>query len=269
MRGFARIIVGTAAAVATLLVAPAAAHADRPPALAWSPTTISGAYHFGTLEAGTTDSVSFTLTNSGGSATGRLTVTLSGSSAFTTVADSCSGRSLGPRKSCTVTVQYAPAAAGQSDIATLTASGKKAAAHASLVLTGASGLLGGVTPTLTLEPGTYVMGTANPRVYTYDFGAVAQGVQLFTVSSDGTAPAGPLNLVCSMPGPQPCTGAIRVVDDGCTGRTFEAPVQEPCLFRLSFQAPANCSPGQVFTAAVTISDPSANYILLLASGRCA
>lgn len=46
--------------------------------------------------------------------------------------------SLGPGKSCTVTVSYAPAGFGQSDSGTLTATAHKAAATASLALLGAS-----------------------------------------------------------------------------------------------------------------------------------
>src|SRR6266545_474363 len=134
MRGLIRSIVAAAAAAVTLLV-PAAGQGAGAPALAWSPT--NGAYDYGTVTVGQTASQTFTLTNSGGSATGILTVTLSGSSAFTKTADGCTATSLGPRKSCSVSVQYAPTTAGQSDSATLAASGKKTAASASLTLTGA------------------------------------------------------------------------------------------------------------------------------------
>src|SRR6266540_2900590 len=135
MRGLIRSIVAAAAAAVTLL-APAAGQGAGAPALAWSPT--NGAYDYGTVTVGQTASQTFTLTNSGGSATGILTVTLSGSSAFTKTADGCTATSLGPRKSCSVSVQYGPTTPGQSDSATLTASGKKPAASAGLTLTGAS-----------------------------------------------------------------------------------------------------------------------------------
>src|SRR6266508_1325005 len=135
MRGLIRSIVAAAAAAVTLL-APAAGQTAGAPTLAWSPAT-NDAYDYGTVTVGQTASQTFTLTNSGGSATGILTVTLSGSSAFTKTADGCTATSLGPRKSCSVSVQYAPTTAGQSDSATLAASGKKTAASASLTLTGA------------------------------------------------------------------------------------------------------------------------------------
>jgi hypothetical protein len=134
MRGLIRSIVAAAAAAVTLL-APAAGQGAGPPALAWLPAT-NGVYDYGTIAPGQTASQTFALTNSGGSATGILTVALSGSSAFTKTADGCSATSLGPRRSCTVSVQYSPSAAGASDSATLAASGKKPAASAGLTLTG-------------------------------------------------------------------------------------------------------------------------------------
>lgn len=69
----------------------------------------------------------FVLKNSGGSATVALTVSLSGSVAFTKRADSCTATSLGPNKMCSVTVTYAPTTTGTSDSATLTGPVKKRA----------------------------------------------------------------------------------------------------------------------------------------------
>jgi hypothetical protein len=116
------------------LLVPSAGQAARLPATAFSPSS----YDYGTIDSGTTASKTFTLRNSGGSATGALSVSLMGSSAFSVTADTCTARSLGPRKSCSVTVQYAPTIAGASDSATLRASGKKSAAVATASLTGAS-----------------------------------------------------------------------------------------------------------------------------------
>src|SRR5439155_1244390 len=92
---------------------------------------------------------------SGGRATGTLAVALSGSSAFTITADGCTARSLGPTKSCTVTVRYAPTAGG-SDTATLTATGEHASA--SLTLTGSGAVAGHVYWT---EEATGTIGRAN------------------------------------------------------------------------------------------------------------
>jgi hypothetical protein len=84
---------------------------------------------------GSTTPQTFTLANSGGSASAALTVTITGP-AFTLLADTCTGISLGPRKSCTVTVDYTPDAGGGTDAGTLTAVGVKTAAVASLKLSG-------------------------------------------------------------------------------------------------------------------------------------
>jgi hypothetical protein len=80
-------------------------------------------------------SETFALENSGGSATGALTITVQRAPEFTITGTTCRG-SLGPGMSCTVTVQLvAPSTACTS--ATLTAVGLKPAARATNVLTGA------------------------------------------------------------------------------------------------------------------------------------
>jgi hypothetical protein len=134
MRRLFRIIIPAGALVLTVL-APTTGQAGGAPALAWSPST-NGSFDYGAVSPGQTASQTFTLTNSGGSASGMLTAALSGSTALTKTADGCTGTSLGPGKSCAVTVQYAPTTAGQTDTGTLAASGKKVAASASITLTG-------------------------------------------------------------------------------------------------------------------------------------
>jgi hypothetical protein len=116
--------------------------AATPPSIAWSPITSSPppTYDYGTAGGGTV-SKTFTLTNSGGSATSALRVTLTlgpGSSGFTITSDACSATSLGPRKTCTVSVSYTLTADGESDSAILTATSNKPNAAASLTLTAKS-----------------------------------------------------------------------------------------------------------------------------------
>jgi hypothetical protein len=135
MRTAIRIIVAAAAAAAVLAGSATVRAGGGPPSIAWSPST-SGAFDFGSVAVGHDATQEFTLSNSGGSASAALTVTLSGPEAFTITEDNCTGTSLGPRKSCTVTVRYAPTAAGDSAPATLEATGKKEAADAPLTLTG-------------------------------------------------------------------------------------------------------------------------------------
>ncbi len=133
MRGVIRSLAAAVLTAAVLLVVPAVAQAGAPPSLAWSPTTSGGTYDYGAVTVGQTSSETFTLANSGGSARSALKITLSGSSAFSITADTC--HSLGPRKSCTVAVSFAPASLG-TDTATLAGVGNKPAATATLLLTG-------------------------------------------------------------------------------------------------------------------------------------
>lgn len=139
------ILLGLCLAAVVLLV-PLAGLAGGAPVLAWSPSS-NGSYDYGVVSPGQTASQTFTLTNSGGSATAVLSISLTGSTAFTSTADTCTATSLGPRKSCSVTVRYAPTTGGESDTATLIAASKKAGA--SVTLTGTSmsctGPMGAVT----------------------------------------------------------------------------------------------------------------------------
>jgi alpha-tubulin suppressor-like RCC1 family protein len=100
--------------------------------------------------AGGSVSQTFTLTNSGGRATAVLTIALAGAG-FTKTADSCRGTSLGPRKSCSVTVRYSPTGAPAGDRATLTATGRRTGFEASLALDGA----GAATAAPALTAGAY------------------------------------------------------------------------------------------------------------------
>ena len=140
MRGLRRIIVAAAACAATVLVVVMTGQAGgRPPSIEWSPSS-GGSFDYGLTGVGRTASQTFTLHNSGGSASAALTVTLSGPATLTLTEDNCTGTSLGPDKSCTVTVEYAPTASGPSGAATLDANGKKEAASASLTLSGSAAL---------------------------------------------------------------------------------------------------------------------------------
>ena len=65
---------------------------------------------YGTLDAalGQAPSHTFTLTNPDAKTTGPITIALTGSSAFSKTADTCTGTKLAPNDTCTVTVNYAP-----------------------------------------------------------------------------------------------------------------------------------------------------------------
>jgi virginiamycin B lyase len=137
------LLLGLVGALA-VLVPHGASAPPAPASLAFTPTTSAGTYDFGTHAVGASVSQTFTLRNSGGSATGALTISLTGSTAFTKTADSCTAISLGAGKSCSVTVQYNPSGPGASDTAQLNATNgkKKGLATASLTLAGAGAIPG-------------------------------------------------------------------------------------------------------------------------------
>lgn len=188
-------------AAAAMLVAPLPAQASRPLAIpVWSPGPTQ--YDFGVLDAGAeaTKSVTFTLTNQGGASTGTewVAVTNTAGSAFSLTGDHCSGLSLAPTKSCTVTVSYAPGTAGEADAATLAMTAEHA--RASLALTGQAG-----SPSLSWSPASF------------DFGSVTvgdSGTHSFTLTNSGDGTSGA--LTSSLTG----SNALSIGNDTCTGATL-------------------------------------------------
>lgn len=165
-----RRVVGISALVVGLLSA-ASAQAAKTPGVAWSP---SGSYGYGTLNAadGGNASQTFTLRNTGGKPTGTLSISLTGSSAFTTTADTCTGTKLSSKRTCSVTVKYAPTANG-SDSATLSASAANTTG-ASVSLTGSSAWQNGdITVYNQTEWGNDdIENTTPPSLLTADFNSV-------------------------------------------------------------------------------------------------
>jgi HYDIN/CFA65/VesB family protein/low-density lipoprotein receptor class B len=143
MRGVIRRAVVAVMAVVGLFGMPAAAAsaASAPAALSFQPA----AHDYGQVSVGETSQHQLRLVNTGGRASSALTVTVSGSPAFTVTADTCTGASLGPGKSCTVTLRYTPAAVGAAK-ATLTVVSRNRAASATAQLTGTGRRLGSPAP---------------------------------------------------------------------------------------------------------------------------
>src|SRR5215472_8923376 len=107
---------GGVLAAGMVVAAAGPAAAGGPPVLAFTPSP----YDYGQVTVGQTAAKTFTLANSGGEASRALRVTLTGSGKFSITADTCTGTSLGPGKSCRVTVRFAATAPG-TVTATLTA----------------------------------------------------------------------------------------------------------------------------------------------------
>jgi hypothetical protein len=125
---------------ALILMVPATGQGGPGPSLDWSPST-NGAFDYGEVAAGQTASQEFTLSTPKGKLKD-ITVTLSGSAAFTTTVDDCTGEKTAVKankdETCSVTVRYTPASA--SDTATLTAEADKPDASTSITLTGSGAL---------------------------------------------------------------------------------------------------------------------------------
>jgi hypothetical protein len=172
-------------------------------------------YDFGTIDGvgGQTATQTFTLANSGKSATGTLepvALTNTSGTAFTITSDGCSGLSLGPKKFCQVTIEYGPATNGERDSATLTATGEHDSA--SLPLTGQGG-----TADITLSPGTFTGTDSNgTNDYGNDFGLVGSSsvMRTFTVTNSGTGTSNTLQLAPC------CTSGFTMSNDQTSGLTL-------------------------------------------------
>lgn len=143
MRGGIRRAVVAVGTVVALLGLPAgvASAGGSPAVLAFQPD----GHDYGSVPVGQTSEQQLRLTNAGGRGSSALTVTLSGSPAFTVTADTCTGSSLGPGKTCTVTVRFAPAVVGAAT-ATVAVVVRNRAATATAELTGTGGRLGSPAP---------------------------------------------------------------------------------------------------------------------------
>jgi hypothetical protein len=143
MRGLiGRAVLAAATALALVgLPAGVASAGSGPAVLAFHPAP----YDFGHVTVGERPERVLQLANTGGRASSALTVGVSGSPAFIITVDGCTGTSLGPGKSCTVTVRFTPAAVATVS-AELTAVSKNRAAAATSALTGAGRRLGSSGP---------------------------------------------------------------------------------------------------------------------------
>jgi hypothetical protein len=188
-----------------MLFVPAVSQAAPAPQLAWTPSGSFGTLDVGAAQAQTSKTITFMLANSGGAASGALSVSLTGSSPFKVTSNTCNGISLGPGKKCMVTVKYTQTVAGQSNTAVLTAVAARPAVTAKTTLTGATG-----SPSLAWSQ-------SGMTLTSYDYQTV-DGVggqtksETFTLTNAGSGSTG--SLAASSP-----TGssAFSVTNDGCKG----------------------------------------------------
>ena len=240
-------------AAAVVLLAPAAGQAGGSPSIAWS-----GTANYGAVPVHQAASQTFTLTNSGGSGSGVLSVSLSGTgpAVFGIASDACTGVALGKGKSCAVTVQFVPAAHGESYSATLTATGKKSDAVASITLTGS----GVGTPNIIVVPGGLSSVGAN-GVKNYVFDAGTSQSAFFTLINVGTGPSNQLQI-------QPGGGnGFFLASTNCQGQILApAPNNNQCFFQL-LASPPSCPEPAPFLSfwnvfGLPVSGPFDHYINL-------
>ena len=234
------VVVAGALAVVLGSAAGTAAAKPLPPVLAFSPSP----YNYGQVTVRQSASQTFTLTNSGEKATGKLMVTLTGAAAFTITGDTC--KNLAPSKTCTVTVRFTPATSGIV-AATLTAASKKHPVTATDVLAG-SGSAVGAAPGLAFTPAAY------------DFGTLFTGktaLQAFTLTNSSGAATGTLTVSLSSFGSR----EFFITSNTCTGTSL-GPGQT-CTVTVQF---APVGPGGVPTMLNAVSKTPAATAAIVGTG---
>ncbi len=155
----------------------------------------------------------FTVTNTGGSASGMLTTTIGGGSAteFEKISDTCHGQTLAAAAACTVVVRLTPSARGSRTASITVAGTPGGTAQSSLSGTGLALASLSITPT------------------TQDFGILTTGTtttRSFTVRNEGDQTTGALAVAV--------TGAdfTVVAPSSCAGVTLAGGV--PCTLTIQF-----------------------------------
>ena len=241
--------------LAGLVPAQAQAGAGYQP-LVFHPATLA----YGSVAAGQVGSQRFTLINSGRAATGRLTVTITGSGAagFALSSNQCARVSLPPGRSCSGVIRFAPRQAG-SYRAQLTA---RAASH-------------GGTITATLPMSGTGTGAVARLVFTpaaYNYGNVPAGqsaTRTFTLSNTGTVGSGAVTITETGH-----SAAFPATAGTCTGQHL-APGQH-CTVTVEFrpaaaagytaQVDAAATPGGHATVALTGTGTAARLPSIAAGG---
>jgi hypothetical protein len=243
--------------VALALLVPVVGQAASGPVLNfYAPNTTTPAitsFAYGPVLPGQSVSNTFTLKNTGGSATAALKITLAktagATGAFTMTGDTCTlpvPISLGKGKTCQVTIRFAPVAGGESDAADLTVVSKKPDASQTLHLTGS-----GAAPNVQITPASK------------DYGSVGAS-QLFTATNTGTAPGG--SYVFSGPGAPFGVG----FGNSCTGASLG--IGASCSFTVSYR-PSSCGGdasyadtvalGSLASASLTATEPKCPHLIVV------
>jgi hypothetical protein len=152
-------------------------------AIAGTALAITGAANLGSVTIGQAGTAStYTITNSGGTATGALLV--AAGPQFTIGSDLCSGLSLAAAKTCTFTITFSPTSAGVQSAVLSASSGGTTLATLQIQGTGVPAT---VPAALTMTPPTLDFGTIG-------VGTVS-GTKTFTVTNTGATASGVLSVV--------------------------------------------------------------------------
>ena len=202
--------------------------------LAIAPTTLD----FGAVSLGATGAPAvFTVTNTGGAATGALVVAIAGvnASSFMLGADTCTGVALAPGATCTATVVFAPMTVFGAATAALTIAGMPGGTL-SATLDGA----GIATADLVVAPASADFGAVTP--------GSSSGNTTFTIANpSGTATA---PLAVALGGTNPAD--FTKIADTCTGNAIAA--GQTCAISVRF---APMAPGAK-SASLTVAASAAN-----------
>jgi hypothetical protein len=194
-----------------------------PPQLAADKATYDFGTQLTTATGAAVGSKVITVTNTGGQKTGTITVTVDDSMTFPTSADMCSGMTLDPGATCTVTVKFMPATAGMKSSKL-----QVAATPGGMAVVMLSGM--GVDPgalALTPDHGTFdplAQGQTSPEA-------------TFTVKNTGGASTTALTAMLT----GTSAGEFKLSTDGCTGKTLAG--GDSCMVGVKFAPTQAGTPG--------------------------
>jgi hypothetical protein len=227
-----------------------AIEASPPPQLSITDANNQNPYDFGTLVQGaTTGPVLFTVTNSGGTASGVPSAMVTGTNAgdFQVVSSTCTSALAASGGTCQVGITFKPSnASGES--ATLTVS----ATPGNAPQMGLTGTGTAPVPSITLSPTNW---PAPPTSET----APTPPAQQFTVTNGGTGPTNALAITGFAAG-----FALGGGTDNCTGKMVPAGGGS-CTFFVAFQPNTNQTPGPA-SDTITVTDSAADLKTASLSG---
>jgi hypothetical protein len=151
---------------------------------------------YGSVAVGNMVPEGFSVSNTGRGAIGPLVTTLTGSTDFQIISDTCAGQSLGPATTCSIFVQLKPTKTG-AESGKLTVTGGASSVSSTLTGTAASGAMLALTPTSLTFPST-VLGVTSP-------------VQTVNVQNNGGVPSGPLMVTITAG-----SSDYVIASNGCT-----------------------------------------------------